>query len=80
MKITITPALQPGVRHDLQNTLAKVVKGIGRIDGGGTMMDGTKCDIYIYPIDGKTEEDVRERLTGTPLEPPWSEPVKPVSE
>lgn len=73
MKITITPALQPVIRHRLQNAIAIELAHIGKVDGGETAMDGTECSIYVYPVEGKTELDVRKALTGG-FEEPWPLP------
>lgn len=74
MKIEIRPALQPIIRHGLQTLLGAVVKGVGVVDGGETAVDGTSCSIYIYPIEDKTEMDLRHALTGSFEEPPWPLP------
>lgn len=37
-------------------------------------MDGTSCQIFLYPDDGFTEMDLRIALTGRPDDPPWPLP------
>ena len=79
MKITIAPAIKPEFRHILQKALAEVVGGVARIDGGGTNMDGTSCDIFLVPKEGFTEADIRTVLVGRPEHPPWLLPELPLS-
>lgn len=74
MQIKIQPALQPLHQHKLQDVLQGIVEGVGKVDGGETDMTGAECSIFIYPLEGHTEDDLRERLTGTTTEPPWELP------
>ena len=78
MKITITPAILPEYRHILEKSLADALSGVARLDGGGTAMDGTECDIYLNSREGFTESDVRTVLTGRLEDPPWPLPEIPV--
>ena len=71
MKITITPAILPEYRHIVEESLADALSGVARLDGGGTSMDGTECDIFLKPKDGFTEADVRTELARRPERPPW---------
>ena len=64
MKIEIRPAIMAGLRQEMAHALRYALAGVGYIDGGGTMLDGSSSDIIIYPVDGKTEADVRLALTG----------------
>ena len=74
MKLEIKPAIFPEIRQKMAHTLDEILEGIGYIDGGGTMLDGSSSDIFIYPVDGKTEADVRLALTGHADEGPWPLP------
>lgn len=74
MQIKIQPALRADHRHRFQAILGEVAQGIGYVDGGGTMMSGESCDIFIYPLEGFSEGDLRLRLTGRREKPPWKLP------
>lgn len=76
MQIKIQPALMPDHRHAIEDLLGKIVKDVGKVDGGETEMSGVESNIFIYPSGGFSETDLRIRLTGTEKEPPWEYPVE----
>lgn len=78
MKLEIKPAIMPIVRQAMAKAIEAALENdgefVGYIDGGDTMLDGSVSAIYIYPVEGKTEADVRRALTGHADEPPWPMP------
>ena len=74
MQLKIQPAVAPELRHLMEGVLKKRLEGIAKPDGGETYTNGTECSIYFYPVDGKSEGDIRYALTGSFDEPPWPLP------
>jgi hypothetical protein len=52
--IYIRPAIDPADRGDIEDALGDALGDRGEVFGGGTMLDGSECDISLELFDDNT--------------------------